>query len=75
MEPIQNYINGEFVEPISNEYIDVINPAIGEKYTVVANSNKKDIAYLFAWNHKQEIFLKEKNFTNNGGKWFSHVSL
>lgn len=29
MEPIQNYINGEFVEPISNEYIDVINPAIG----------------------------------------------
>jgi methylation protein EvaC len=39
------------------------------------HSNKKDIAYLFAWNHKQEIFLKEKNFTNNGGKWFSHVSL
>ena len=31
-----------------------------------------DIAYLFAWNHKDEIFKKEKNYK---GKWFSHVSL
>ena len=31
-----------------------------------------DIAYLFAWNHKDEIFKKEKNFK---GKWFSHVTL
>jgi len=31
-----------------------------------------DIAYLFAWNHKDEIFKKEKNFK---GKWFSHVAL
>ena len=22
-----------------------------------------DIAYLFAWNHKEEIFSKEKEFT------------
>jgi aminomuconate-semialdehyde/2-hydroxymuconate-6-semialdehyde dehydrogenase len=56
MEPIQNYINGEFVEPISNEYIDVINPAIGEKYTVVANSNKKDIDK--AVDAAQESFFK-----------------
>ena len=38
--------------------------------------NLPDIAYLFAWNHKKEIFLKEKNFTEKrNGKWFSHVSL
>jgi len=36
------------------------------------NSSKPDIAYLFAWNHKEEIFKKESNFK---GKWFSHVSL
>ena len=38
--------------------------------------NLPNIAYLFAWNHKKEIFLKEKNFTKKrNGKWFSHVSL
>ena len=39
------------------------------------HNNIPDIAYLFAWNHKQEIFEKEKKFTEKGGKWFSHVSL
>ncbi len=31
-----------------------------------------DVAYLFAWNHKDEILKKEKNYK---GKWFSHVAL
>ena len=31
-----------------------------------------DIAYLFAWNHKKEIFDKEKSYK---GKWISHVEL
>tara|TARA_A100001037_G_scaffold9086_1_gene8954 strand:+ start:1024 stop:2469 length:1446 start_codon:yes stop_codon:yes gene_type:complete len=43
MENILNYINGEFVEPLSKEYIDVIEPAIGKKYTKVANSDRSDI--------------------------------
>ena len=34
-----------------------------------------DVAFLFAWNHKQEIFSKEKRFKENGGSWFSHVAL
>ena len=34
-----------------------------------------DIAYLFAWNHKKEIFSKEVEFTSKGGRWFSHVAL
>ena len=38
-------------------------------------NNKPDICYLFAWNHKKEIFKKENSFLKNGGKWFSHVSL
>ncbi len=37
--------------------------------------NIPDIAYLFAWNHKNEIFSKEKKFLEKGGKWFSHVEI
>jgi SAM-dependent methyltransferase len=39
------------------------------------HNNLPDVAYLFAWNHKNEIFSKEKNFTNKGGKWISHVTI
>ena len=34
-----------------------------------------DVAYLFAWNHREEIFAKEKDFVRRGGKWISHVSI
>ena len=37
--------------------------------------NKPDISYLFAWNHKEEIFKKEKDFLSYGGKWISHVNI
>ena len=39
------------------------------------HNNLPDIAYLFAWNHKDEIFSKEQDFLKKGGSWFSHVSL
>ena len=39
------------------------------------HNNLPDIAYLFAWNHKDEIFSKEKTFKDKGGRWFSHVAL
>ena len=39
------------------------------------HNNLPDVAYLFAWNHKDEIFSKEKEFLKKGGSWFSHVSL
>ena len=39
------------------------------------HKNLPDFAYLFAWNHKKEIFQKEKKFTKNGGEWISHVSI
>jgi len=37
--------------------------------------NYPDIAYLFAWNHKNEIFNKEKDFLLKNNKWMSHVNL
>ena len=77
-----NYCN------IGNDIIDYICDTTNEKIgkfspgahipIVPMNYFKKnipDIAFLFAWNHKEEIFLKEKEFKENGGTWFSHVAL
>ncbi len=33
--------------------------------------NKPDIAVLFAWNHKNEIVKKEKNYKKKKGKWLT----
>ena len=46
-------------------HIPIVDMSYFNKFT-------PDIAYLFAWNHKEEILKKEKNYK---GKWFSHVSL
>jgi len=40
---IQNYINGKFVDPINNNWIDNYNPAKGEVYAQIPNSSKEDI--------------------------------
>tara|TARA_B110000503_G_C7127929_1_gene405519 strand:- start:461 stop:1621 length:1161 start_codon:yes stop_codon:yes gene_type:complete len=34
---------------------------------------KPEIAILFAWNHKKEIEIKEKEFIEAGGKFISHL--
>ena len=36
--------------------------------------NLPDVAFLFAWNHKKEIFEKEKDFAKKG-EWTAHVEL
>lgn len=40
---IQNYINGQFVNPIHNNWLDNYNPAIGEIYGQIPNSTKEDV--------------------------------
>ena len=40
---IQNFINGEFVEPISGRYLDNIEPATGKPYSQVAHSDAHDV--------------------------------
>ena len=51
----------------------------GKHIPIISHENFKknypDYAYLFAWNHKEEIFKKEKDYVSKGGKWFSHVEL
>lgn len=41
---IQNYINGKFVDPINNTWIDNFEPAIGEIYGEIPDSSAEDIA-------------------------------
>ena len=37
------------------------------------NKKNTDVAFLGAWNFKDEIFKKEKNFIKDGGKFIMHV--
>jgi methylation protein EvaC len=36
-------------------------------------NNTPDYAFLFAWNHAEEIMVKEKEYVVSGGKWIVHV--
>ena len=36
-------------------------------------NNKPDICFLGAWNHSNEIFIKEKNNFSLNGKWMTHT--
>jgi aminomuconate-semialdehyde/2-hydroxymuconate-6-semialdehyde dehydrogenase len=40
---VQNFIGGRFIEPISGRYLDNIEPATGEPYSQVADSEARDV--------------------------------
>jgi len=44
---ILNYINGEYVEPLSKKWLDNYNPSNGEVYSQIADSNSDDIAEAY----------------------------
>lgn len=44
MLKIKNYINGSLVEPISNQYLDNYDPAIGKVYSYCPDSDERDVA-------------------------------
>ena len=67
----------DFICDTTNEKIGKFSPGMHIPIVPVSHFHKNlpDVAYLFAWNHKDEIFSKEKEFLKKGGSWFSHVSL
>ncbi len=78
---ILNYCN------IDNKYIDFICDTTPEKIgkfspgthiPIVSmkyfHSNIPNAVFLFAWNHKKEIFRKEKKIKNKIN-WFAHINL
>jgi aminomuconate-semialdehyde/2-hydroxymuconate-6-semialdehyde dehydrogenase len=44
VEKILNYINGSLKEPASGSYLDNINPAEGKVYSLVSDSDERDVA-------------------------------
>ena len=62
MEKLLNYINGDFVAPISNTYIDNYEPAKGEVYSLIPDSDEKDVE--LAVQAAKEAFESWSNTSN-----------
>ncbi len=43
MQYLKNYINGELKDPVSKAYIDNVNPATGEVYSLIPDSDERDV--------------------------------
>ena len=67
----------EYICDTTDEKISKYSPGMHIPIVPVEHfrDNMPDIAYLFAWNHKEEIFNKEKEFSKNNNKWISHIDL
>ena len=40
---LENYIGGNFVAPLNNQYLDCINPATAEVFAQIPDSNEQDV--------------------------------
>ena len=47
MEQLKNYINGELTEPVSKTYLDNYEPATGEVYSQLPDSDERDVQLAF----------------------------
>ena len=67
----------EYIADSTEEKVGKFSP--GKHIPIVSikefRKRNPDVAVLFSWNHKKEIFEKEKNFSKNGGEWISHVEI
>ena len=43
MEKLQNYINGTYVPPKNGQYIDNYEPATGQVYALIPDSDEEDV--------------------------------
>src|SRR2546423_2079593 len=55
-DKIRNFIDGQFVEPSGGEYLDNIEPATGKPYSMVPDSNERDVEFA--------VVAAEKAFPN-----------
>ena len=66
----------DFICDTTPDKIDKYSP--GTHIPIVSidhyRKNIPDYTFLFAWNHKNEIFLKEKKNLSKT-KWFAHVKI
>src|SRR3954451_12990277 len=45
---LQNYVDGQFVDPAGGRYLDNIEPATGKPYSQVADSDGRDVELAVA---------------------------
>lgn len=43
MEKLQNFIDGNYIDPINGHYIDNFEPATGKVYSLIPNSDESDV--------------------------------
>jgi len=51
-DKIANFIGGEFLAPISGQYMDNVNPATGKVYSLTPDSDEQDVAAAVAAAHQ-----------------------
>ncbi len=61
MKKIINYINGEYCDPLSEDWLDNYNPSKGEVYAKIANSSSEDVEK--AYHAAKEAFPMWSNTT------------
>ncbi len=59
---LENYIGGNLIAPLSAKFMDCINPATGEVFSQVPNSNKQDVEV--AVNVAKKAFITWSKTTN-----------
>ncbi len=71
-----NYKHIDFICDTTPNKINTFSPGTHIPIVPVEyyKKNIPDYTFLFAWNHKKEIFLKEKKILNKT-KWFAHVNI
>ena len=57
---IQNFIDGQFVAPVSGRYLDNIEPATGKPYSQVADSDARDVDLAVAAAEKAFVDWSKK---------------
>ena len=48
LDKIRNFIDGQFIEPASGKYLDNIEPATGKPYSLVPDSDSRDVELAVA---------------------------
>src|SRR5437870_7146982 len=59
-QKIQNFIDGQFIEPVGGQYLDNIEPATGKPYSQVADSDARDVDLAVAAAEKAFIDWSKK---------------
>jgi len=62
---IQNFIDGQFVEPTGGKYLENIEPATGKAYSQVADSDAQDVDLVVAATEKSFLTRSKKRRSNS----------